>query len=178
MAPESRISVVSRRPALIVASLFVSGILFAECLDPSVETVLVGVLVCVVWTGIGYLRKSAGAPSILLALCVLLGALRYQDWRGPLPANHLSRIADHPKTMAYEGIVKGEVEPLERGSRVVLKVDRVLQRVASDELSGSLLVRLAFRPFLEVGDQVRIRGVVHTVDPPRNPGAFDYRTHL
>ncbi len=132
------------------------------------------------------LRPFALATTVL-ALAVVLGALRDTTWRS-VPANDVSVLAadleDDTSPLALTGTLVDAPKRTDWSVRFVLEADsaeRANQRVG---VSGRVQVALyhnegtAVYPVLMEGDRVRLEGSLESRPRWRNPASMDYGAYL
>ena len=170
-----------RRPALWTALSFALGISLHRYIGVfPVPTMLCAfAIICICGAGLWW-QWNKGKMSILFAgLLILLGALR--------SAQSLERAADHfaqflpaDRTLVeVEGLVSSDPENIDGDYRVVFDVIQLVVKDTVRAVSGRVLIRFKAGTALPAyRDRIQLQIQLYQPDPPRNPGAFDYRNYL
>ena len=170
-----------RRPALWAALFFATGIGLQIFLGASQWMLILGATAIMLACLYGFkMRWLVGTMSALLAvLLVLLGALRWTQSQG-VSAQSLHRFlpfADSP--VEIFGQVVSEPESVRDDRRAIFAVKQLTLHDTIWSVQGHVLVQFR-KEVSEVsyGDRLHLSLLIYKPDPPRNPGAFDYRAYL
>ena len=170
-----------RRPALWTALYLALGIGLHRYIGISpVPTMLCAfAVICLCGVGLWW-QWNKGKMSILFAvLIVLLGALN--------GAQSLERAVDHfaqflptDRTLVeVEGLVSSDPERIDGDYRIVFDVLQLVVKDTARAVSGRALIRFKAGTALPAyRDRMQLQMQLYQPDPPRNPGAFDYREFL
>ena len=136
-------------------------------------------VICLCGVGLWW-QWNKGKMSILFAvLIVLLGALN--------GAQSLERAVDHfaqflptDRTLVeVEGLVSSDPERIDGDYRIVFDVLQLVVKDTARAVSGRALIRFKAGTALPAyRDRMQLQMQLYQPDPPRNPGAFDYREFL
>jgi len=123
------------------------------------------------------LGRDGAAAAVLLALAVVLGALRAAT--NPLPADHIARVALAPVVTVEGRLAEEPVRWAPDRTRLILDVDAFLDGADRRPASGRLQVTL-YGETTAVGEGQRVAADLRLSRPRgfRNPGAFDYPAFL
>jgi len=133
-----------------------------------------------------FLTKRLGPLRwlVILALCVLVGALRLNIYYDT-SANHIKNLKGEFLPMRLVGTVVSELKVYQsekyyqQRSNFIVKLNRLNWRGESDVVSGLVKVNCRyFTPQVDYGDQVELLGLLYTPYPPTNPGQFHYARYL
>lgn len=104
----------------------------------------------------------------------LVASFRTLEQSGQFHSNHFSAIK------AKSLLVKIKSEPISRAdiARFEVEVVHAGQQVVSGKLLVALKVDTSHKFNLNYGDILLIPGVYHEVEPPYNPGEFDFKYYL
>ncbi len=175
----------SKRPAVRVVLLFISGILFSTFIRPSSAAVYCSVIGCAI--GIAILVSRHGSAlwisSLLHGLLLLLGLLL-----GLLRRTEIENDILSPKSFGERILVEGSIEsePVGKGTRSEMVLRTFLIRSDSTKVRAKrrILVYVVRKAHwsdpdsLVIGDHVRISGYLESLPGARNPGEFDYGRYL
>ncbi len=165
----------TRRPALLSAAFFATGVLVAHRWAVPVWVLWTGGLALWVVSAAGW-KSRWPWPGVLL---IVLGAMRYESVMEDLPQNHIVLFAGRNDPVLLDGRVVEEPEWMEDGLRLRLAAERVTVRDTVYSIRGTVLIRIRkFRPDVDYGDRLVTRFHLRRPQPARNPGAFDYRDFL
>ena len=167
-----------RRPALWAALYFVIGIgiqMFSGVLFHAL------ILAACVVMGIGMVgfwrRWNAWYVSVtLVCFLILLGALRSAQ-SSLYPANHFLPTDDN--VVGVDSVVISEPECVGDDYRVIYELHELVVNDTARSVAGRALLK--FRAGTHVpayGDQMQLEVPLYRPGPPRNPGAFDYKSYL
>ncbi|CAN5681480.1 DNA internalization-related competence protein ComEC/Rec2 [soil metagenome] len=174
---------ISRRPALLAATLFILGIFSHRALPAWPILWLIGIASLVT---IGIWRRRNAASSIAIALAVLLcGALAAQLEAFYYPRDQIGLFATDTRRLAQlELFINNEPRvladsfsdrPMPPKQVVTGSVRRVLTHAGWVDGSGELLVQISQpHPRLAIGQTVRVLGMLERPAPAMNPGQFDW----
>ena len=96
-----------------------------------------------------------------------------------LPPHHIVHWIDPRGEVEIIGEVSREPEWVGDDLSLVLDVERALLDTKQFSTCGSVLIRFkAPGPEIEYGDSLHLRVRLRRPEPARNPGGFDYRSHL
>ena len=174
-----------RRPLVIVAILYVSGLLLAEIVTPS----LPALISCAFAFGVLALFWERGRPWLLVPAIILTGWANLTSRTAILSPHDLRSILPiEPSDVAVRGTLMEtpgvrmfirdneesfrtlaviEVKGLRRGTNWIPATGRVMT-VTPGSLAGAAYA----------GTPVEVQGVIASPSSPVAPGLFDYRTHL
>lgn len=168
-----------------VAALAV-GIVLYDLLPDQREWPLMALLLGAVWLAWGFLRgaqqtvkpisAAKGAGGLLLLVAVGWG-ITYQH----TPRNERSNIIHLADTLtAYEGVVAVQPEERAKTYRVELNIRRGRWQNRWQPLSGRVIVYVdkAVGGIPRYGEVWLVSGSPRPIDPPLNPGEFNYKRYL
>jgi len=127
-------------------------------------------------------RRARGPRWIfILALAVMLGALRYNLTQPHFDQTTLATYNDQPGSVIVEGVIIGEPDPRDQYTNLRVEVDHLLISNLSDGVTRTVrgLVLIQAPPFTDFryGDRIRAEGT-RSVQTPTDTGEFDYREYL
>ncbi len=125
-------------------------------------------------------RRTIYLTVACLALCSLLGVMRYAYWEArPLEQTLEAHVG---KVVELEGIVKGEPDVRERATRTLLLAHTVIQGSASTTLLRPRYVELSIARYPEYayGDKLRVSGKLNRPKKfvEADGRVFDYPMYL
>ncbi len=134
----------------------------------------VAILCIILW------RRAPGLRwTFVLALAVILGALRFNLAQPHFDQTSLATHNDQQKLVVVEGIVAGELDTRDTYTNLRVEADHLLISDLPDNVTRTVkgLVLIQALPFtdLRYGDRIRAEGKLQT---PANAGDFDYREYL
>ncbi|UFH52375.1 ComEC/Rec2 family competence protein [Spirosoma sp. KNUC1025] len=136
------------------------------------------------WSFVRYARNSIKPIQIsagiggLMMLMAFGWAITYQRTASNKP-DHLVHLTDTLR--AYEGVVSAQPEERAKTYRVELEIRRgKWQNDQWRSLTGRVIVYLdkANVPMPRYGEVWLVSGMPRTIDPPLNPGEFNYKRYL
>ena len=170
-----------RKPALWTALYFALGIGLHRYVGIFPVPTMLCAFAVICLCGVGLWRHwNKGKMSILFAsLLILLGAMN--------GTQSLERAADHfvhflpaDRTLVQvEGLVSSDPERIDGDYRLVFDVLQLVVKDTARAVSGRALIRFKSGTALPAyRDRMQLQIQLYQPDPPRNPGAFDYRAFL
>ncbi|GAB3921900.1 ComEC/Rec2 family competence protein [Larkinella terrae] len=159
------------------------GGIVANLFFPSLAPVIVGLLIAsslLLLTTFWF--KSFPNPILkgLLSLAILActGYLITENHTSRYDSQNLVHV--HRPIRAYEAVVASQTENRTKTFRLEVEVRKVLTDSAWQTANGRLIIYIdktvAKKPVY--GDVWLVRGAPRTIDPPLNPGEFNYKRHL
>ncbi|MBI3110402.1 MAG: DNA internalization-related competence protein ComEC/Rec2 [Ignavibacteriales bacterium] len=177
-------NILSKRPALRVALLFVAGILLAQAslVDPQVF-LLLG-FVTVLATLVLFFKKYSTASSLTLHAVVVFTAASLTGVESERSESERLLPRTFQEPVRLEGVINAQ--PVQKPSSVQLLVrTRGMVRSSGAEGSGRTVIVFVrtkqparFAGLLRIGSRLRVQGVIDDPPRPRNPGEFDYGRYL
>ena len=183
--PRAALSFSARRPALVVAALFMIGIAFHSLAPhrPVVWIVVIVALLLVAWLT---LRFSTACSSLLALATIIGGIAAAQSSAFFYPREHISAFAsDEPRLATVEMTLvqpprvittpPGAQRPLPPKQVTTGRLLRVKTWNGWEDASGDMLVQIVQpHPRLSVGQTIRALGMLQRPAPAMNPGQFDW----
>jgi len=164
-------------PLLPLSASLALGIFLGTWATSPARLLVAGSLLLAVGAGALALGRDGAAAAALLALAVVLGALRSAT--DPLPADHIARATLAPIVSVEGRLAEEPVRWAPDRTRVALDVDGIVdggdRRPASGRLQATLYGEMA-----AVGEGQRVAVDLRLSRPRgfRNPGGFDYPAFL
>ncbi len=180
-------------PFVRYAAALIAGICLYVQLPNWPELPLFALIVGVGLLGLGFFRNAGtGTKPIqtgmglggLLVLLALGWAITYQRTTTNRPDNIVNRVQLTDTLRAYEGVVSAQPEERAKTFRVELEIRRGNWKSRSDDgwqpLSGRVIVYLdkAGQSMPKYGEVWLVSGPPRPIDPPLNPGEFNYKQYL
>lgn len=164
-----------RQPFVGLALTAGLGITLADFLPLSqVALVATGVVlgICALFA---LCRPSLIAGYAIVGVCFfLLHSFRTTDTAGRRLA---VQLGDRPRAVSVTGSVTSEPKIAPGGFMTfLLKLESVEFQGRNQPSNATWFVRWRGAP--EFGDELKLFGMAHPIDPPRNPGQFDMRSYL
>lgn len=173
-SPRSRL----RLPLTGIFIAAIVGIVIADGWLPPLPALAVIAAVLAAWSIL-----TASTPACLACAAVSFAALHTSQYRLD-PTNGIQReLARYgPRVAEIEGIVCTEPEPLAYASRKqsgTFQVRTQRMEIGGEPLLIDCTLMIKWAGALPAyGDVVRTRGSLRPIEPPRNPGQFDYANYL
>jgi ComEC/Rec2-related protein len=160
-----------RQPFIGVALAAICGIAVADCIAaPAADAALV-----VITAAIALMSRRSAMTYLFAGCCFFfMHGLRATS----SPGLRLAReLGDQPQAIVARGIVTSEPRVSAKGTASFLLklsgIERDGQRRAS-----TATISASWRGEVQLGDELQLFGVAAPIQPPRNPGEFDYRSYL
>jgi len=152
----------------------IGGILASDLLD-SAPIISLGILLCGAIFFL-FLRDSGATLAIVFAAFALVHSWNWQEAPSRLLGDLL---ASRPDEVEVRGVIAGLPSKSSTGSvRFPLKVERIADS-AGGEITEPVLAMVNWKGAeVSYGDEVEFTALAVRPDPPRNPGAMDYRSWL
>ena len=170
-----------RRPALWTALYFALGIGLHRYIGvfPIPTMLCAFAVICLCVLGL-WRHWHKGKMSMLFAgMLVLLGALKGTQSL-ERAADHFAQFLPADRTLVeVEGLVSSDPERIAGDYRIVFDVLQLVVKDTVRAVSGKALIRFKAGTALPAyRDRMQLQIQLYQPDPPRNPGAFDYRAFL
>ena len=161
-----------RQPLVGVALAAIGGILLAEFLHPPLPLVCVFLFFLAI---VSLVRPRTGLTQFLVVAAFFALHLAQQIHA---PGKALSmRLGERARPVAVTGTVESEpkITPSDF-TTFLLQLDSIEFGGHQESCAATVQARWKGNPAL--GDKIRLRGIIETILPPRNPGEFDVRAYL
>ena len=170
-----------RRPALWTALYFALGIGLHRYIGvfPAPTILCAFTLICLCGVGLWWHWNKGKMGILFPVLIVLLGVLNGAQSL-ERPADHFAQFLPADRTLVeVEGLVSSDPERIDGDYRIVFDVLQLVVKDTSRAVSGKALIRFKAGTALPAyRDRMQLQMQLYQPDPPRNPGAFDYREFL
>ena len=169
----------SSLPLLPMSLGFAAGIALGGCFAiPFLWNSGLLPVICVLISALLYSRSPSRRLILLVLICLLLGVMRYGDWRHSQWDEPLADLLP----LQAEAL---EVEVLRWGNGSGRSLVAGLRHITVDSLTqpvfGTAMLRLPWQSELTIlpGQMLRLKDVqLDEANGPRNPGQFDFRQYL
>ena len=164
-----------RLPFLGLSLAAMSGIFLADVRPLTASAVTWGIIVAAVCALLLLLRPKLVFTYLLFGFgFFLLHSLRTTNTAGQCLA---SRLGDRPRTINVSGRVVSEPKPGRGSVSFLLRLQSIELEGKREPTNATLFVRWAGNP--QFGDELAFKdGIAEPIEPPRNPGEFDWRSYL
>jgi ComEC/Rec2-related protein len=161
-----------RQPLLAAALAAVGGILLAEFLRAPLPVLWV---VLVFGAVVSLTRPRSGLTYLLIGAAFFTLHLEQE---ANAPGRALSaRIGDRARPVTVIGTIASEPKFTPNDfTTFLLQLDNI--NLGGRQESCPATVRVRWKGNPQLGDRIRLRGLIETIPPPRNPGEFDLRADL
>ena len=161
-----------RQPLVGAALAAIGGILFAEVWRAPLPLVCVFLALGAV---VSLIRPRAGLIYLLVGASFF--ALHLEQ-EANAPGRELStRLGDRARPVTITGMVASEPKITPNDfTTFLLRLDSIDLGGHQEASAATVQVRWKGNP--QLGDQIRLRGLIEPIPPPRNPGEFDLRSYL
>jgi competence protein ComEC len=176
--------VLSNRPALRVALLFVGGILLAQALPMGPLFFLLPGLAAILVSLILFFTNHSTSLSLTLHAAVGLAAASL--FSVDADRSELKRLLPHSfqEPVTVEGVI--DARPIQKpvSVQLVVQTSGIVRDSGNDPTARTVIVFVktkeqgALAKRLSIGSRLRIKGVIDEPPHPRNPGEFDYGRYL
>src|ERR1043165_7542865 len=161
-----------RQPLVGAALAAVAGILLAEFLSAPLS------LVCIFLAAgaiVSLIRPRIGLTYLIVALAYF--ALHRLE-QTSAPGQELSaRLGERARPVTVTGIVASEPKITPNDfTTFLLQLDTI--DLGGQQQPCAATVRARWKGDPQLGDKLRLRGLIETIPPSRNPGEFDMRSYL
>ncbi len=161
-----------RQPLLGVALAAIGGILLAEFFNAPLPLLCVLLALEAI---VSLVRPRAGLTLLLVAGAFFTLHLVQQT---NAPGKALSaRLGERSRPVTVVGTVANEpkISPNDF-STFLLRLDTI--DLGGQQESCAATIRAGWKVNPQPGDKIRLRGIIGSIPPPRNPGEFDLRAYL
>jgi len=161
-----------RQPLLAAALVAVCGILLGEFLHTPLPVLYV---VLALGAVVSLIRPRSDLTYLLVGVAFFT---LHIEREASAPGRALSaRIGDRARPVTIIGTVASEPKFTPNDfTTFLLQLDNI--NLGGRQESCPATVRVRWKGNPQPGDRIRLRGLIETIPPPRNPGEFDLRDYL
>lgn len=173
----------SGSPFVRYAAALITGILCYEIVSTSTWLILAFGTICLclflasLFRVLPPILQNSRSVAALLLLLTLgwFTAYLHTDTRY---SSHLVHLSD--TLQAYEGIIAAQPEERAKTYRVELEIEQGKTQHGWKSVTGRVIVYLdkSGLPLPAYGERWLVKGAPRIIDPPLNPGEFDYKRYL
>lgn len=164
------------RPVVVLAVLFVAGILIGEITALKASVAFVLAAFSFVAAAAGYLLAWRKNSILLMLLILLLGLALSRFW---VEGGETGLVDYDGQRVVLTGLVVSEPDVREDKVFYLLQAREVTKAGDTSPVSGAVRLQLkGTNRVFAYGDMLSVSGLLARPDPAGNPGLFDYRTYL
>lgn len=170
------------RPIVLVSALFILGILFEHFISLSFSLLWISACFLLFFSILNY-KKEFISTSFLFLSFIFLGGLIYENARTYTHSHIKNFISIKKENAILRGVIISDIgyEQTEYGkvkTSFLLSASR-LKKEEWDGVTGLVSVAIYDgNTQYRYGDEVVLEGILSPLNPPTNPGQFDYRKYL
>ncbi|MBN1153359.1 DNA internalization-related competence protein ComEC/Rec2 [candidate division KSB1 bacterium] len=170
-------------PAIKFLFLYAAGILIAHQVNLSSAILLllppIIFIASIVCFCVKKLKSSFITIWIMITL-IITGFLRFTYTDRLIPHNHIAHMVQKNDSVSLEGKIKDYPAIKDSVTTFLMSVSKLrLSDTISIPINGDILVKCWFENLeIRFNDMIRASGKVRLPRGERNPGEFDYRSHL